>query len=397
VRRKSVLISGAGIAGPALAYWLRHRGFEPTLIEQASHFREGGYMIDFWGVGYDVAERMNLIPRLRDVGYLIDCVKFVDERGRMRSGFDAKVLRRTLGNRFFSLPRGDLARAIFDTVADKIETIFGDSITAIHEDPDGLDVQFEHGHARRFDLIAGCDGLHSIVRKLTFGEENRFEKFLGYSVAAFEVTRYRPRDEDIYINYSTPGKQVGRLSLRNDRTLFLFVFADERGNLIDSDDTEAQRKALRAQFGNLGWECPQILAAMESCPELYFDRVSQIRMPSWSRGRATLIGDAAYCPSLLAGEGTGFALAGAYLLAGELQRASGDYVLAYRAYEQRFRPFIERKQQSAAQFATSFTPKTRPGLLVRDLVLQFAAFSPVSHWLMRRFVTDRFKLPDYPT
>ena len=148
---KSVLISGAGIAGPALAYWLRHRGFEPVLIEQAAHFRKGGYMIDFWGIGFDVAERMNLIPQLRDVGYLIDCVKFVNHCGGMRSAFDAEILRRTLRNRFFSLPRGDLAQAIFATVADKIETIFGDSITAIREDPTGIDIHFQHGHPRRFD------------------------------------------------------------------------------------------------------------------------------------------------------------------------------------------------------------------------------------------------------
>jgi 2-polyprenyl-6-methoxyphenol hydroxylase-like FAD-dependent oxidoreductase len=166
--RKSVLISGAGIAGPALAYWLWRRGFEPVLIERAARFREGGYMIDFWGVGFDVVERMNLIPQLRDVGYLIDRVKFVDERGHTRSGFDAEILRHALGNRFFSLPRGDLARTIFDTVADKIETIFGDSITDIRGDPAGVDVQFEHGQSRRFDLVVGCDGLHSGVRQIVW-------------------------------------------------------------------------------------------------------------------------------------------------------------------------------------------------------------------------------------
>jgi len=119
-------------------------------------------------------------------------------------------------------------------------------------------------------------------------------------------------------------------------------------------------------------------------------------MPAWSKGRIVLVGDAAYCPSLLSGEGAGFALAGAYVLAGELQRASGDHVIAYRGYEGRFRDFIERKQQSAVQFATSFTPKTRLGLFVRDLVLRTTAFSPISDWLMRRFVTDQFELPDYP-
>jgi 2-polyprenyl-6-methoxyphenol hydroxylase-like FAD-dependent oxidoreductase len=396
MKGKSILISGAGIAGPALAYWLQHRGFEPVMVERAAHFREGGYMIDFWGVGYDVAKRMNLIPQLRDVGYLIDRIKFVDERGHMRSGFDAKMLRRVLGNRFFSLPRGDLARAMFDAVADEIETIFGDSITAIQEDPDGLDVQFERGHARRFDLVAGCDGLHSAVRQIVWGQEKEFEKYLGYYCASFITTKYPHREEQAYTSYAEPGRQISRYALRGGRTAFLFIFAREQ-RLAQIPDLASAKALLRDTFKQDRWEeVPEILRRLEACDDLYFDSVSQIRMSSWSRGRAALVGDAAYCPSLLAGEGSGFALAGGYLLAGELQRASGDHLQAYRAYEERFRPFIERKQQSAQQFATSFTPKTRLGLFARDLVLRLTNFSPVSEWLMRRFVTDRFELPDYP-
>jgi 2-polyprenyl-6-methoxyphenol hydroxylase-like FAD-dependent oxidoreductase len=395
MKRKSVLISGAGIAGPALAYWLQRRGLEPVLIERAAHFREGGYMIDFWGVGYDVAERMNLIPRLRDVGYLIDRLKFVDGRGRTRSGFDAKILRRALGNRFFSLPRGDLARAIFDSVADKIETIFGDSITAIHEDSDCIDVQFERGRGRRFDLVADCDGLHSGVRQIIWGQEKQFEKYLGYYCASFITTNYPHREEQTYTSYAEPGRQISRYALRGGRTAFLFIFAHQQP-LPQSPDLASAKAILRDTFERDRWiEVPVILKRLETCDDLYFDSVSQICMPAWSKGRVTLVGDAAYCPSLLAGEGAGFALAGAYLLAGELQRASGDHLLAYRAYEQRFRPFIERKQQSAMQFATSFTPKTRFGLFVRDLILRLTAFSPVSDCLMRRFVTDQFELPDY--
>src|ERR687892_366520 len=395
MRQKSVLVSGAGIAGPALAYWLQHWGFEPVLIERAAQFREGGYMIDFWGVGFDVAERINLIPQLRDVGYLIDRVKFVDERGRTRSGFDAEMLRRTLGNRFFSLPRGDLARAIFDTVADKIETIFGDSITAIHESPDGVDVQFEQGDARRFDLVAGCDGLHSAVRQIAWGQEKEFEKYLGYYCASFITANYPHREERAYTSYAEPGRQISRYALRGDRTAFLLIFA--RGQPLSRSPDQAYAKAiLREKFEHDRWtEAPEILQRLETCDDLYFDSVSQIRIPSWSKGQIVLVGDAAYCPSLLAGERAGFALAGAYLLAGELQRASGDHLVAYRVYEERFRAFIERKQKSARQFANSFTPKPRLGLFVRDLVLRLTAFPPVSDWLMRRFAIDRFELPDY--
>lgn len=392
---KSVLISGAGIAGPTLAYWLLRHGFEPVLLERASHFREGGYMIDFWGVGYDVAERMELIQQLREAGYLIDRVKFVDERGRTRSEFGAKKLRRALGDRFFSLPRGDLARTIFDTVAENIETIFGDSVTAIHEDPDGLDVQFKHSRARRFGLVIGGDGLHSAVRQIVWEEEKDFEKYLGYYCASFITTNYPHREEEAYTSYSELGRSISRYALRGGRTAFLFIFASEQP-LSQSPDLASAKAILQSTFKHDRWiEVPEILNRLETCDDLYFDSVSQIRMPSWSTGRVALVGDAACCPSLLAGEGAGFALAGAYLLAGELKRADGDHVLAYRAYEQRFRSFIERKQQSAQQFATSFTPKTRLGLFVRDLVLRLTAFSPINNWLMRRFVTDQFELPDY--
>jgi 2-polyprenyl-6-methoxyphenol hydroxylase-like FAD-dependent oxidoreductase len=396
MERKSVLISGAGIAGPALAYWLRHRGFEPVLVERAAHFRKGGYMIDFWGIGYDVAERMNLIPQLHDIGYFIDLVKFVNDRGSMRSGFDAEILRRAAGSRFFSLPRGDLAQAIFDTVADKIETIFGDSITAIREDPTGVDVHFEHGQPRRFDLVAGCDGLHSVVRELVWGPNENFVKYLGYYCASFITTNYAHREERTYTSYAEPGRQISRYALRGGRTAFLFVFAREQP-FGQHPDLEGAKLMLRETFGRDRWrEVPEILKRLETCDDLYFDSVSQVRMPEWSKGRIVLVGDAGYCPSLLAGEGSGFALAGAYLLGGELQRAGGDYSIAFRAYEQRFRPFIERKQEAARQFASSFTPKTRLGLFVRDLVLRATSIPLVSNWLMRRFVTDQFELPDYP-
>jgi 2-polyprenyl-6-methoxyphenol hydroxylase-like FAD-dependent oxidoreductase len=395
VKRESVLISGAGIAGPALAYWLQRRGFEPVLIERAAQFHEGGYMIDFWGVGYDVAERMDLIPRLRDAGYLIDQVKFVDERGRTRSGFAAEVLRRTFGNRFFSLPRGDLARAIFDTISEKIETIFGDSIAAIHEDPAGLDVQFEHGQARRFDLVAGCDGLHSAVREIAWGPEKEFERHLGYYCASFLTTNYPHREERTYTSYAEPGRQISRYALRGGRTAFLFIFAREQP-LARHPEHASAKAILQGVFASDHWnEVAEILERLETCGDLYFDSVSQIRLQTWSKGRVVLVGDAAYCPSLLAGEGAGLALAGAYLLAGELQRASGNHLLAYRAYEERFRNFTDRKQRSAQQFASSFTPKTRLGLFVRDLVLRATSISLVSAWLMRRFVMDRFELPDY--
>ncbi len=396
MKGKSILISGAGIAGPTLAYWLERRGFEPVLVERAPHFREGGYMIDFWGLGFEVAERMGLVPRLREVGYVIDRLKFVDEQNRVRSELGGDVLTSALGEKFVSLPRGDLAKAIFDLIDGKVETIFDETISTIEETPDGLEVKFERTGSRRFDLVAGCDGLHSVVRTAVFGPEQKFEKYLGYYTASFLTNNYVPRDARTYLSYAAPGRQISRYALRGERTAFFFVFAQEARLDRDRQEEDA-RPLLHETFGRDAWvEIPEILRRLDACNDLYFDSVSQIQMPQWSRGGCVLLGDAAYCPSLLAGEGASFAMAGAFILAGELERAEGDYARAFAAYEERFRPFIERKQRSAAQFAGSFAPRTRFGLFVRDQVLHLAArFRPVTNWLMRRFVNDRYTLPDY--
>jgi 2-polyprenyl-6-methoxyphenol hydroxylase-like FAD-dependent oxidoreductase len=198
-------------------------------------------------VGFDVAERVNLIPQLRDLGYLIDRVKFVNHRGRMRSEFDTEILRRTLENRFFSLPRGDLAQAIFDLIAEKIETIFGDSITAIREDRTGVDVQFQHSAPRRFDLVAGCDGLHSTVRELVWAPEKNFVDYLGYYCASFITTNYAHREEKTYTSYAEPGRQISRYALRGARTALLFTFARQQ-MFKQHPDSDAAKAILRDTF-----------------------------------------------------------------------------------------------------------------------------------------------------
>jgi 2-polyprenyl-6-methoxyphenol hydroxylase-like FAD-dependent oxidoreductase len=357
--------------------------------------RAGGYAIDFWGVGFDVAERMGILPDVRRDGYNIREMRIVNAEGRRVGGFDVDIFRKAAHGRYVTIARSDLARNIYRKVEGKCEAIFGDSITGIKQLANGVEVTFEHAPSRHFDLVIGADGLHSIVRRLTFGDEDQFEEFLGYSVAAFEAAGYPQRDEDIFINYSVPGKQVGRLSLRDDRTLFLFVFADERGRLTDLHDTAAQKEALRAQFGGLGWECPQILAALDSCPDLYYDRVSQIRMQTWSKGRVGLIGDAGFCPSFLAGQGSALAMAAAYVLAGELGATSSSPEQAFRRYEERLHPFMLGKQDAAKKFAGSFTPKTRLGLFVRNQVTKAFAIPFLPKLLMGSSLLDRIELPNY--
>jgi 2-polyprenyl-6-methoxyphenol hydroxylase-like FAD-dependent oxidoreductase len=390
-----VLISGVGIAGPTLAYWLSIYGIKSTLIERSPHLRAGGYAIDFWGRGYDIAERMGILPDLRRDGYDIKELRLVNERGQRIGGFNADVFRIATAGRYVSIPRGDLARSIYRKVEGLCETIFDDSIAGIQQTSGGVDVSFEHAKPRRFDAVIGADGLHSVVRELVFGSQNRFEKFLGYSVAAFEAAGYRPRDEDIYISHTCPGKQVARLSMRNDRTMFLFVFVDGQESSANPDDTKTNKEMLRLQFGNVGWECPQILDAMESCDEVYFDRVSQIQMETWFDRRVGLIGDAAFCPSLLAGQGSALAMIGAYVLAGELGRANSSPEEALRRYESLLHPFMLAKQKAAEKFAGSFVPKTRWGLSLRNQITKAFAIPFVPKLLMGSSLLDRIELPDY--
>lgn len=384
-----IAISGAGVAGTALAYWLHRTGHTPTVIEQAPAFRAGGYMIDFWGVGYTVAGRMGLEARIRDAGYQIGSVQTVGADGRIVAALNTNIFRRIIGDDFTSLPRGDLAAAIHSTIVDDVEMIYGDCITAVDETDDGVRLSFAHARPRDFDLLIGADGLHSNVRRLVFGPDQDFERYLGCKVAACVVDGYRPRDELTYVTYAVPGRQAARVALRNDRTMFLFVFRDA------SPDIAADPKMqLHRVFGDAGWECPQLLAALDDSDDLYFDVVSQVRMDHWSRGRVLLIGDAAGCISLLGGEGTGLAIAEAYVLAGELRRAGGDYSRAFAGYEARLRPFIEGKQSGARQLLGFFATRTRFGLWFRSMALRAMNIRPLAHLLFGG-VRDDFELPDY--
>jgi 2-polyprenyl-6-methoxyphenol hydroxylase-like FAD-dependent oxidoreductase len=371
-------------------------GFTPTLLERSPAPRTGGYIIDFWGVGYDVAERMDVLTDLVHTGYRVREVRFVDARGRRVGGFDADIFREATGGRFISISRGALSAILLQAIQSRVETLFADSIDGLEEASDGVLVHFRHQSTRRFDLVCGADGLHSRVRRCTFGPTEQFERFLGYTAAAFEAAGYQPRDPDVYVGYSTPGLQAARFALRDDSTMILLVAADAAARDIDVGDVDRQKRYLQARFASAGWECPQMLDAMQACRDLYFDRVSQIRMDRWSRGHVALVGDAAFAPSLLAGQGSALAMIGAYVLAGELARATTPDE-AFGRYDALMRPFITEKQNSAERFAGSFAPKTQFGVFFRNQVTKALRFRSVTKLALGSSLFDRFTLPDYST
>jgi 2-polyprenyl-6-methoxyphenol hydroxylase-like FAD-dependent oxidoreductase len=390
-----IIINGAGIAGPTLAYWLREAGHQVLLVEAAPQFRRGGYVIDFWGVGYDIADKMGLLPRIRELGYQVREARLVDRHGRQCGGFSVDVLGRMTNGRYTTLRRSDLAAAIYGALGGTVETLFGDSVARIEEAGPCVRVGFDHAPPREADLVVGADGLHSRVRRLVFGPDAGVEVSLGYHVAAFAIEGYRPREELVYVVHNVPGRQVSRWSMREDKTLVLFVFRDEYLP-AERPSNEQERKAVLAHvFADVGWECPRILAAMESVRNIYFDRVSQIRMGCWTKGRTALIGDAAACVSLMAGEGSGLAMAEAYVLAGELRHCGGDHGAAFARYQQRLMPFLKRKQRSAAQFASLNAPKTAFGIACRNLVTRLFRLPFLPAVLFARALRDEIKLPDY--
>jgi len=391
---KTVLISGAGIAGPTLAFWLRAAGLQPTLVEHAPTLRSSGFVIDFWGLGYEIAERMGLATEIGRIGYHMRELRIVDSRGERVAGFGTSVFRELTGLRFVTVGRSDLSRLLFEKIKGTMEVLFGDEIIGLKEEASAVRVQFKHADERQFDLVIGADGLHSKVRELIFGPEDSFEKQLGYLVAAFEVRGYRPRDEDVYVIYSQPGRMLGRFALHGDRTLFLFVFT-ETERLSSIADLSAQKSILRERFNDGTWECPRILGELDHTNELYFDRVSQIKMDRWSKGRIALVGDAAFCVSLMAGQGSALAMIAAYVLAGELAKAKGNHDQAFGKYQEVLRAFIGSKQRGAEHFAKAFAPTTRWGLFFRNLVIRTLTIPGLARLTFGRDITDTMVLPEY--
>ncbi|MCB9575713.1 MAG: FAD-binding domain [Polyangiaceae bacterium] len=385
-----IAINGVGVGGPTLAYWLRHFGHEPVLFEKAPELRTGGYVIDFWGLGYEIAERMGVLPELRERGYRMERLSVVDEHGRETAAMPLAPLRDELEGRFVSLARGDLAATLY-RACEGIPTHFATSVVGLDHDGDGVSATLSNGTRERFDLVIGADGLHSQVRRIVFGPESTFERHLGCHVAAFRIRDYPHRDELVYVSHTVPTRHVSRIALRGGETLVLLVF---RSELLDDGPEQDAKATLRRVFGELAWEVPEILDCMDH-EDVYFDRVSQIRMDGWTRGRVALVGDAAACVSLLGGEGTGLAMIEAHFLAGELHRAQGDHQLAFREYEAKLRPFLEEKQASALRMLDFFAPKTSLRLTIRDLSIHAMAIPFLANAILGSTVRDDLELPSY--
>ncbi|MDR7276154.1 FAD-dependent monooxygenase [Catenuloplanes atrovinosus] len=369
---RRVLISGASIAGPALAYWLDRYGFEVTVVERAPAVRRGGYPIDVRGSAMRVCERMGLLPALREATIDTRRMTVLKPDGRVASSLDvSRLLGGGQTERDVELPRGELSDLLYGLTKDRVEYVFGDSVRTITQHDGAVEVAFEHGPPRTVEVVVGCDGLHSRTRALAFGPERDYHHYLGFCFAGFTMPNTRGLEREAVIQ-NAPGLGATMYAVRDQPGLYvLMVFTDPQP---PRGWTEADvRGRVHERFAGLGGEAPALRAAMDAADDLYFDTVSQIRMPSWSAGRVALAGDAGYAPSFLSGQGTSLALCGAYVLAGELRRAPGDPARAFAAYESAMRDYVRRNQDMATG-ASFLVPRTRHGLWLRNQGLRLAPF-----------------------
>ncbi|WP_433360293.1 FAD-dependent monooxygenase [Actinoplanes sp. CA-142083] len=367
---RTVLISGAGVAGPTLAFWLARAGFQPTVVERAQGQRSSGNPVDVRGPALPVAEQMGVIPALREAATTVKAMRLIDSRGRRGVRLPMPSGRSAAGTMEIEVPRADLATILYGAARDHAEFVFDDTITAMSQDPDGVDVTFERADPRRFDLVVGADGLHSTVRRLAFGQEQDFVRHLGVYVATTPLGE-RVDHPDEALMYNTPGRLVSVHPSR-DHALLAFIF---RGALIpgfDYRDTAAHKKVLLDAYGDdRSWRVPEFLDRARESDDLYFDAVSRVVLPSWSHGRITLLGDAAASVSLF-GDGSSMAMAGAQTLAEALRDAGADAGTALKRYEAEHRRRTDAKGRAARFAAALVVPSTRPGIAFRNAAARVA-------------------------
>jgi len=375
MNNRNVLISGASIAGPALAFWLKRYGFTPTVVEKASTLREGGQAIDVLGTATEVVRRMGLLDRVHEMSTGKRGTSYVDANGKARASISSETFNGVGVDGDTEIQRGDLARVLYEATRDDVEYIFGDSIVELVQDENGVRVSFEHAAPRTFDLVIGADGAHSHTRTLAFGAESRFARHMGYYISICTIPNFLGLDH-WELDYNTPGTIAGAYSAReNTEAKAIFAWASDP---IDYDyrDAAQQKKIVADAFSGQGWQVPQLLAHLDDAPDFYFDAMTQIHMDSWHTGRVALVGDAGYCASPLSGQGADLSLVGAYTLAGELAAAAGDYTVGFTSYERQMRPMVEACQQFAEGTGAWYAPASNTMIRFRNLNVRLLPYLP---------------------
>lgn len=357
---RKALISGAGIAGSTAAYWLAKGGFQVTIVDQALGMRSSGGPVDVRGAAKEVAERMGVMERIREADTGVREMAFVNARGRVVGRVDLGTTWAEPGD--VEVPRGDLATILRDAVPDDVAFEFGNTVTALVQDTGGVTAEFASGPARRFDVVIGADGAHSGVRALAFGPEHEFVKHLGVYVATLALDDETGTE---LVLYNTPGRAVA-IHPAGGHPGAAFMFRAPRIRQFDHRDVEQHKRLLCDAYAGAGWRVPELLDRVRAADDLYFDSVSRVEVPTWSRGRIGLVGDAASCVSLF-GDGSSLAMAGAFTLADCL---TGDIAAGLRTYEARHRPQRAAKENSVATATRLLIPATPAGIVARNVAMR---------------------------
>jgi 2-polyprenyl-6-methoxyphenol hydroxylase-like FAD-dependent oxidoreductase len=386
IKSHNILISGASIAGPALAYWLNRYGFHPTVVEKAPALREGGYKVDIRGVAINVAERMGIMDDIRRASTDMKGATYVNSDNKPIVTMPADILNGRVEGED-EIMRGDLAHILYERTRHDVEYIFGDSIMSIEQCEEGVRVTFEHEAPRTFDLVVGADGLHSNVRSLTLGDEAQFIRHLGAYISIFTTPNDLKLDHwELYHN--APGKLVCIYSTGGNAEARCFFLFNSPPLHYDYRDSWQQKKLLAEIFAGDGWQIPRLLKTSWDAPDFYFDSISLVEMERWSSGRVVMLGDAAYCPSPLSGQGTALALVGAYVLAGELAAAQGDYQMAFARYESEMRGYVQANQQFAVGAVKDFAPQSRMQIWFRNLMLRILPYLPWKNFIIGKVTQE---------
>ncbi|MEV5138590.1 FAD-dependent monooxygenase [Streptomyces syringium] len=376
----NILVSGAGVAGPALAYWLRRHGFTPTVVERAEQVREGGYAVDFRGEALDVLDRMGLLEEIRALDTEMGDAALMDADGQQYATLPAVIFAGDL-----EVLKGDVTRLLYEATRDDVEYVFGDSIATLEQDDTGVHVTFESGEPRTFELVVGADGLHSRTRALAFGPEEQFVRHLGIYTAIFSLDNYLGLRNTGHL-YSVPGRAANIFSARNNTEARAALHFASEPLEYDWRDVEEHRRIVAERFADEGWQVPRLLREAAKASDFYFDANAQVKMDRWSTGRVVLLGDAGYCAAPTSGRGTSQALIGAYVLAGELAAAGGEHTAAFEAYEREMRGYVTEHQQAGREGAERFFM----GTPTQEMLDMIAANAPeVSRAQVARLKTYR--------